>query len=277
MRRFPCLLPNLGCRCSLTSTSQRFERRPEVTPRVANRPTHSLFPRHLSNPEGYAVSPRKGGVMAGFFGAGLQVIAFVVGVVCLISTILGKPYGIGPVTVPAPSLLLQRVALGLLGAVFVFLATWPLFSPTTSISDAITPFFAKPSTPATLGPPDISGTNVQPWFAVQSERIAIVAVQSRGQSGYYFRNVGTRSIHVQFDALTECAQASCHSEFDVPPIDNKSAAAQDTTIKCGAEWTLELRHAREPPVHLEDLGGVYGISGKLLIQCEASTFLDIRN
>ena len=200
----------------------------------------------MSNPEGYAVSPRNGEVMEGFFGAGLQVVAFVIGVVCLISTILGKPYGIGPVTVPAPSLLLQRVALGLLGAVFVILAAWPLFSPTKSIADAIASFVPKPSTSATLGPPDISGTKVQPWFAVQSERIAIVPVQSPGQSGYYFRNVGTRIIHVQFDALTECAQASCHSEFDVPPIDDKSAAAQDTTIKCGADGHLSFDMPASP-------------------------------
>jgi hypothetical protein len=179
-------------------------------------------------------------VVEAFFGAGLQVVAFVVGVVCLISTILGKPFGIGPVTVPAPSLLLQRVTLGLLGAVLVFLAAWPLFSPSKSIFDAITPLFSKPSALATLGPPDESGTSVQPWFAVGSERMAISAVQSPGQSGYYFRNVGTRSIHVRFDAVSQCIQASCHSEFDVPPIDKNSLAAQDTKIMCAADGHLSF-------------------------------------
>ncbi|MGB9651751.1 MAG: hypothetical protein WCB01_08095 [Candidatus Cybelea sp.] len=184
--------------------------------------------------------------MEGIFGAGLQVVAFVVGVVCLISTILGKPYGIGAVTVPAPSLLLQRVALGLLGVVLVFLAVWPLFSPSKSIFDEVTLFFSRPTPVPTLGAADKVGDGVQPWFTIGTERIAISAVQSPGASGLYFRNVGTRSIHIQFDAIGDCAQASCHSALDIVPIDDKSPAAQDATIACVADGHLSFDTAASP-------------------------------
>ena len=178
--------------------------------------------------------------METFLGAGIQVVAFIVGMVCLISTILGKPYGIGPVTVPGPSRLLQRVTLGLVGVCLVFLAVWPLLSPNKSIIDEVTVLFSRPTAAPTLGPPDKLGAGVQPWFTIGSERIAISAVQSPGASGLYFRNVGTQSIHIQFDATSDCPQASCHSGLDVIPIDHKSPAAQDATIACATDGHLSF-------------------------------------
>ena len=66
--------------------------------------------------------------MANFFGASLQVVALVIAIVCLISAILGRSYGIGPVQVPAPRELLPRAALSVLGLVLLTVAFWtPLF------------------------------------------------------------------------------------------------------------------------------------------------------
>ena len=62
--------------------------------------------------------------MDAFFGASLQVVALIIAIVCLISSILGKSYGIGPVQVPAPSDLAPRVALATLGLFLLSVAFW---------------------------------------------------------------------------------------------------------------------------------------------------------
>jgi hypothetical protein len=58
------------------------------------------------------------------FGASVQVIALIVAIVCLISAILGRSFGIGPVQIPAPRELLPRASLAALGLSLLIVAFW---------------------------------------------------------------------------------------------------------------------------------------------------------
>ena len=81
------------------------------------------------------------------FGASIQVIALIGALVCLISAILDKSFGIGPIKIPAPMDLMPRVALTILGSFLFILAFWSSFSGKTiveSIADIFSPKgFAK--------------------------------------------------------------------------------------------------------------------------------------
>jgi hypothetical protein len=177
------------------------------------------------------------------FGAGLPVLTFVIGIVCLISSILGKPYELGPVKIPAPTVVLQRVTLGTLGVLFVLIPLWTLIFPNTTIGESILGLLPKPaptaaaSTQVADSSPDWSGNGESPLTQVGTERIAIWRVHDpeHKQSGIYVRNAGTRTIEVQL--VGDCAQPNCKNAppFEVAPIDRTSGPANDTRKPCNAD------------------------------------------
>jgi hypothetical protein len=81
------------------------------------------------------------------FGASFQVVALVIAAVCIVSAILGRQYGIGPVQIPAPRDLLPRAALAILGLVMLAGAFWSsLFGAKTPL-DIMTAMLPKPPSP----------------------------------------------------------------------------------------------------------------------------------
>lgn len=170
------------------------------------------------------------------FNAGFQVVVFVAGLTCLISTILGRSFGIGPIQIPAPAELLQRMALGVLGLGLIVLAGWSSLS-SKKPGEIIAGWFIRPSPGPTAAAPALSGTRDQPWFTVASERVSISSVNSPGQSGIYIRNVGDRAIYVRFDATSPCSESSCHGDLIVAPIKSDQPAALDPTKPCAHKVT----------------------------------------
>lgn len=59
-----------------------------------------------------------------FFGASIQVIALIIGIACIISAILNRAFGIGPVQIPAPRDLWPRAGVGTLGIILLLIANW---------------------------------------------------------------------------------------------------------------------------------------------------------
>jgi hypothetical protein len=179
------------------------------------------------------------------FNASFQVVVFVAGLTCLVSTILGRPFGIGPIQVPAPAELLQRTALGALGLGLILLAGWSSLS-SKKPAEIIAGWFIRPSPGPTAAAPAESGIGNQPWFTVASERVAISSVSSPGQSGIYIRNVGDRTIYVRFDSTSPCNQSSCHSDLVVAPIKSDEPAALDPTKPCDSDGHLSFDYPAAP-------------------------------